>query len=145
MSEPTPSLHSGIVTRHATCGTIADALDYAARGPAGLNFYPGRSTLVEALPDRALRQQAIALARRMLGAAPQPGCWVGPIAESDGDFPRAFVACLYASIVPVLWYRRGVRRRVRGPSWHSRWVSVHGPGLGAREGLPPVVRAKSTT
>jgi fatty-acyl-CoA synthase len=101
MSEPTPSLHPGLVTRCADFGTIAEALDYAAQGPTGLNFYSGTGTLVEALPYRALRQQAIALARRMLGAGLQPGCRVGLIAESDGDFARAFFACQYAGIVPV--------------------------------------------
>jgi fatty-acyl-CoA synthase len=101
MSEPTPSFHLGLSTRHADFGTIADALDYAAQGPTGLNFYSGRGALVEALPYRTLREQAIALARRMLGAGLEPGRRVALVAESDGDFARAFFACQYAALVPV--------------------------------------------
>jgi len=101
MSEPTPSLHPGLATRPADFGTIAEALDYAAQGPTGLNFYCGKGTLVEALPYRTLREQAIGLARRMLGAGLEPGFRVGLVAESDGDFARAFFACQYAGIVPV--------------------------------------------
>ena len=101
MTEPTPSRHPGLVMRYADFGTIAEALDYAALGPTGLNFYSGRGTLLEALPYRVLRQQSVALARRMLGAGLQPGCRVGLVAESDGDFARAFFACQYAGIVPV--------------------------------------------
>ncbi len=101
MSEPTPSLHPGLATRPADFDTIAEALDYAAEGPTGLNFYSGKGALIEALPYRTLRQQAIALARRMLGAGLAPGSRVGLIAESDGDFARAFFACQYAALVPV--------------------------------------------
>lgn len=101
MTEPTPSLHRGLPTRPADFSTIAEALDYAAEGPTGLNFYSGKGTLVEALPYRTLRREAITLARRMLGAGLEPGCRVGLIADSDGDFARAFFACQYASLVPV--------------------------------------------
>ncbi len=87
--------------RPADFGTIAEALDYAAEGLTGLNFYSVKGTLVEALPYRTLRREAMALARRMLGAGLEPGCRVGLIAESDGDFARAFFACQYAAFVPV--------------------------------------------
>lgn len=101
MADPTPSVHPGIATRHADFDTIAEALDYAAHGPTGLNFYSGKGTLVESLPYRTLREQALAFARRMLGAGLKPGCRVGLIAESDGDFARAFFACQYAALIPV--------------------------------------------
>jgi fatty-acyl-CoA synthase len=101
MIEPTPSHHPGQPKRHADFGTIAGALDYAARGPTGLNFYSGKGVLVEALPYRLLREQAIGIARRMLGAGLKPGDRIGLIAESDGDFVRAFFACQYAGLVPV--------------------------------------------
>lgn len=101
MSQPTPSSHPGLATRPADFTTLADALDYAARGPTGLNFYSGKGALLEALPYRNLRQEALALARRMLGAGLRPGCRVGLIAQSDGDFARAFFACQYAALVPA--------------------------------------------
>ena len=87
--------------RYADFGTIAEALDYAAHGDAGFNFYSGKGQLVEALPYRLLREQARALAARMLGAGLKPGDKVALIAESDGDFARAFCACQYAGLVPA--------------------------------------------
>jgi fatty-acyl-CoA synthase len=101
MTEPTPSLHPGLAKRHADFDSIADAVDYAAQGPTGLNFYSGKGELVEALPYRVLREQAIELARRMLGAGLKPGDRIGLVAESDGDFVRAFFACQYAALVPA--------------------------------------------
>jgi fatty-acyl-CoA synthase len=90
-----------LATRYADFGSIAEALDYAAQGPTGLNFYSGKGALVEALPYRVLREQAVGLARRMLGAGLEPGERIGLIAESDGDFVRAFFACQYAGLVPA--------------------------------------------
>ncbi len=101
MTEPTSSYHAGQPTRHADFGTIADALDYAAQCPTGVNFYSGKGALVEVLPYRLLREQAILLARRMLGAGLTPGDRIALIAESDGNFVRAFFACQYAGMVPV--------------------------------------------
>jgi fatty-acyl-CoA synthase len=101
MTEPTPSHHPGLPRRYADFGTLADALDYAASGPTGINFFSGKGQLTEALPYSLLREQALHLARRMLGAGLKPGDRVGLIAESDGDFARAFFACQYACLVPA--------------------------------------------
>jgi fatty-acyl-CoA synthase len=101
MTEPTPSYHPGQPKRYADFDVIAEALDYAAQSPTGLNFYSGKGVLVEALPYLLLREQAIDLACRMLGAGLEPGDRIGLIAESDGDFARAFFACQYAGLVPV--------------------------------------------
>src|SRR5260370_24120801 len=101
MTPPTPSHHPGLPKRHADFGFLAEALDYAAQSPTGLNFYSGKGALIEALPYRLLREQAIDLARRMLGTGLRPGDRIGLIAESDGDFVRAFFACQYAGLVPA--------------------------------------------
>jgi fatty-acyl-CoA synthase len=101
MTEPTPSLHPGFATRHADFSVIAEALDFAARGPTGINFYSGKGILTEVLPYRVLREQAVDLARRMIAAGLEPGDRVGLVAESDGDFVRAFFACQYAALVPA--------------------------------------------
>lgn len=101
MTELSPTGFSGQPIRYADFGTIAEALDYAAQGRAGFNFYSGKGKLVEVLPYRALRAQALALAARLHGAGLQPGDKVALIAESDGDFARAFFACQYAGLVPA--------------------------------------------
>jgi fatty-acyl-CoA synthase len=101
MINPTPTANSGLPKRHADFRTIAEALDYAALGATGINFYDARLVIVEALPYRTLREQALLLARKMLGAGLQPGERVGLIAENDGDFTRAFYACQYAGLIPA--------------------------------------------
>jgi len=101
MTEPTPSLNTNLPIRAADFETMAEALDYAAQGETGFNFYSGKGELVEALPYRVLREQARALAPKLLNAGLQPGDRVGLIAESDGDFLRSFFACQYAGLVPT--------------------------------------------
>ncbi len=101
MPAPIRSCHPGHAKRYADFGTIAEALDYAAQAPTGLSFYSSKAALIEALPYRVLRDDAVALARRMLGAGLTPGDRVALIAESDSDFVRAFFACQYAGLVPA--------------------------------------------
>jgi len=87
--------------RWADFSTLIEALDYAAQGPTGLNFYSLRGELAEALPYADLRRTARELASDLLGRGLQPGDRVGLIAETDGDFVRAFFACQYAGLVPA--------------------------------------------
>ncbi len=92
---------SGRPQRFADFPTLTAALDYAATGATGVNLYSLRGELVEALPYAALRQQALELAARLLAAGAQVGDSVGLIAETDGDFVRAFFACQYAGVIPA--------------------------------------------
>jgi AMP-binding enzyme len=96
---PTSSGLPGL--RLAEFATVPEALDYAATGASGANLFSGRGELVEALPYRDLRDQAIELAHSMLGAGLRPGDRVAMIAETDGDFIRAFCACQYTGLVPA--------------------------------------------
>lgn len=81
--------------------TLNEALDLAAAGSAGMNFHSGKGELQEALGYARLRDEAIDLARRLLATGLSPGERVGLIAETDGDFARAFFACQYAALVPA--------------------------------------------
>jgi len=81
--------------------TITQALDYAAEVDTGVNIYSPRGELVEALPYRVLREDAVRLGRGLLAAGLKPGDRVGLIADTDGDFIRAFFACQYAGLVPA--------------------------------------------
>lgn len=87
--------------RAADFDTLVEALDYAARGDTGFNFYNARGQLYCALPYAQLRDDAIALARRLLGTGAQRGDRVALIAETGPDFVRFFYACQYAGLVPV--------------------------------------------
>src|SRR5258708_5760831 len=101
MTPPTPSHHPGLRKRHADFGCLAEALDYAARSPTGLNFYSGKGALIEALPYRLLREQAIDLARRMLGTGLRPGDRIVFSPKSSAASVRVFSACQYAGLVPA--------------------------------------------
>ena len=100
VTAPTPT-DPGQPRRLADFPALTDALDYAARGNAGINFYTDRGVLAEALPYRDLRRQALDLARRLLALGLGPGERLAVVAESDGDFVRVFCACQYAGLVPA--------------------------------------------
>ena len=100
-SELKPTAAAGCQIRLAEFSTLSEALDYAATGQAGFNFYSGRGELLAALPYRDLRDQAQSLARRMIRAGLQRGDRVAIIAESTADFARTFWACQYAGLIPV--------------------------------------------
>ena len=100
MSGPTPTL-SGLTQRRGTFATLPEALDYAATGETGLNFYSIRGTLTTALPYRVLRDEAVELASRLLELGLRMGERVAIIAETHPDFVRIFCACQYAGLVPA--------------------------------------------
>ena len=100
MSGPTPTL-SGITQRRGTFTTLPEALDYAAAGETGLNFYSIRGTLTTALPYRVLRAEAVELAGRLIELGLRTGERVAIIAETHPDFVRIFCACQYAGLVPA--------------------------------------------
>lgn len=87
--------------RLADFATLLDALDYAATGETGLTLHSMRGDVAEALPYALLREQAQALAGRLLATGMAPGDPVGLMAETDGDFIRAFFACQYAGLIPA--------------------------------------------
>lgn len=97
---PTPT-ENPLPLRHADFTSLADALDYAAQGETGANFYAGNGKLGAVLPYRTLRGQALALARRLAGLDLARGARVAMVAETNPDFLRFFFACQYAGLVPV--------------------------------------------
>lgn len=90
---------SGISLRRADFATLPEALDYAAQGSTGFNYYDGRGELVAALPYRALRAQARELALRLQKFG--RGSRVALVAHTHPDFAVMFYACQYAAMVPV--------------------------------------------
>ena len=101
MNELLPANYSGGVYRPADFATLTEALDYAALGNAGLNFYSGKGDLLQTLRYRDLRKQARSLARRMRSAGLAQGERVAILADTDADFVLAFFACQYAGLVPA--------------------------------------------
>ena len=86
--------------RLADFSSLADALDYAAQGETGFNFYRG-GKLHAVFPYAKLREEAKTLARRLCGLGVERGGRVGLVADTDPNFLIFFFACQYAGLVPV--------------------------------------------
>ncbi len=98
--QPTPTDHE-LPYRIGGFNTLADCLDYAARGRTGMNFYDGRGRLSHLLPYTVLREQAVRVARRFTSLNIARGERVALVASTSPDFVICFFACQYAGLVPV--------------------------------------------
>ena len=87
--------------RSGDFATLTEALDYAAQGETGSNFYTGRGSIYASVSYAELREQAIELAHQLLGLDVQRGDRVALVAETNPDFIRFFYACQYAGLIPV--------------------------------------------
>ncbi len=87
--------------RLADFATLTEALDYAATGATGVSLHSMRGEVAEALSYARLAEEARAIAGRLLAVGLAAGDRVGLIAETDGDFLRAFFACQYAGLTPT--------------------------------------------
>lgn len=95
---PTPT-ESGVPLRSADFSTLTEALDYAATGASGFNYYGGRDHVTATLPYRELRQRALDMSRRL--ARFGRGQRIALVAHTHPDFAVMFYACQYAGLVPV--------------------------------------------
>lgn len=101
MAAATPTLNDRLAPRLGGFATTTGALDYAAQGETGMNFYSPKGELVEMLSYARLRDEARQAAARMIGAGLKPGDRVAIVAETHGDFARLFYGSQYARLVPV--------------------------------------------
>jgi len=92
---------TSISLRPGNFSTLSEALDYAASGNSGSNFYSGRGQLTHALPYRDLQRQSINLAKRLNGLGLPRESRVALVADTTPDFLRFFFACQYAGLIPV--------------------------------------------
>ena len=81
--------------------SLAEALDYAARGSTGYNFHSGRAEHYATLTYSDLRAGALDLACRLSGLGLARGARVAFVADTNPDVIRFFFACQYAGVVPV--------------------------------------------
>jgi fatty-acyl-CoA synthase len=81
--------------------TLSEALDYAAQGHAGYNFYSSRGKLIATLSYDMLRKEAKILAKKINHLGVTRGARVALIANTHPDFVRFFFACQYAGVTPV--------------------------------------------
>lgn len=97
---PTPTQNT-VPLRRADFATLSEALDYAAKGETGANFYAGSGKLSVVLPYSQLRHEALALARRLNSLNLKHGARLAIVAETNAEFLKFFFACQYAGLVPV--------------------------------------------
>ena len=81
--------------------TLVEALEYAAQGDTGFNFYGGKGQLQDVLTYAVLKQKARQAAGRLVALGLERGARVALIADTDADFAIFFFACQYAGMVPV--------------------------------------------
>ena len=98
--EATPTTNN-LSLRAGNFSTLPEALDYAAQGQTGYNFYDGRGKLKAVLSYAKLRDEAQALARRLCSLGLERGARMALVADTHPDFIRFFFACQYAGLIPV--------------------------------------------
>ncbi|WP_095012000.1 fatty acyl-AMP ligase [Tsuneonella mangrovi] len=97
---PTPN-DCSLPRRRSDFATFAEAIDYAAKSEKGLNFHDMRGDLVRAYPYSELREDALAMARRLVASGLSKGDRVALVAETGPEFAALFCGCVYAGIWPV--------------------------------------------
>ena len=97
---PTPT-EDALPRRLADFATLGEALDYAAQGGRGLNFHDARGTLTRPYRYAELRDDALAMARRLIAAGVKPEDRIALIAETSPDFAALFFGVIYAGGWPV--------------------------------------------
>ncbi|PTN12212.1 fatty acyl-AMP ligase [Nitrosomonas aestuarii] len=96
---PTPTRNT-LAQQLAGFDTLTNALEYAAQGITGYNFYDAKGNLRSVLSYNLLRQNARALAQRLSGFNLIRGSRVAIIADTSPEFVELFFACRYAGLVP---------------------------------------------
>ncbi len=100
MVNPTPTRNDSLPFKLERFETLCDALDYAAEGETGVNFYNLRGELSHSARYGVLRDEALVLAHR-LAARFERGSRIAVVAETSPDFLRVFFACQYAGMIPA--------------------------------------------
>ncbi|MFQ5534109.1 MAG: fatty acyl-AMP ligase [Sphingomonadales bacterium] len=101
MLQPTPTVDTRLPRRFSDFDTLVEALDYAAKGSKGFNYYSGRGELVATTTFADIRDVAIKHAKRLIGLGLKKNDRVALLAETGPDFACFFMACQYASLLPV--------------------------------------------
>lgn len=101
MTRSTITTNEDLPLRVGEFETLAEGLDYAARGQTGCNFFSERGVLNRAMTYREIREEALDLAPRLVASGLERGSRVALIAETRPEFFVFFFACQYAGIVPV--------------------------------------------
>ena len=100
MLQPTPT-RDELPRRFADFATLPEAVEYAAKGNRGFNFYSARGQLDRVLTYRELYERSQDFARRLMALGLRRESRVALVADNSADFVIAFVGCQFASVLPV--------------------------------------------
>ena len=97
---PTPT-DDVLQRRYADFATLGEAMDYAAKGARGLNFHDPRGKLARPYPFSEMRDDAVAMAYRLIAHGIEPGDRIALVAETSAEFAALFFGTIYAGAWPV--------------------------------------------
>jgi fatty-acyl-CoA synthase len=102
MTELTPTPNDcPLPRRRADFATLNEAIDYAALSAKGLNFHDARGALERAYLYREMRNDALAMAHRLVAAGIGKDDRVALIAETGPEFAALFCGAVLAGAWPV--------------------------------------------
>ena len=81
--------------------TMTAAIEYAATGQRGFNFYDARGDLTEVLTFKNLMLKAQEIGRKISASSIGKGDRIALIAETSADFLNFFFGCQYAGALPT--------------------------------------------
>lgn len=97
----TPTLNHDLPKIYGDFDSLAAALDYAAKGQTGVNFFSPRTGLDQAYSYGDIRDIAMKQARQLLSLGLKREARIGIIADMNIDFITLFMACQYAGLLAV--------------------------------------------
>jgi fatty-acyl-CoA synthase len=101
MTVETPTLDPSLPRRFSDFDTLVDAIEYAAKGKRGPNFFNAKGDLIESLTWAEVYERAQLIGRKLVGLGFQKGDRIALIAETSANFVCFFVGCQFASVLPV--------------------------------------------
>ncbi|MXO89301.1 fatty acyl-AMP ligase [Pontixanthobacter aquaemixtae] len=97
---PTPN-DCPLPRRRSDFATFTEAVDYAAQSAKGLNFHDMRGQLERVYTYSEMRDDALAMARRLRASGVEKEDRVALIAETCAEFAALFCGVIYAGAWPV--------------------------------------------
>ena len=101
MLEPIATKDPTLPRRLADFSTLLEAIEYAAKGTRGLNFYSPRGELETSITFAEIKDKAQEIGRRFIHFGIEKGSRVALIAETSDEFVCYFIGCQYAGLLPV--------------------------------------------
>lgn len=99
--EVTPTLDPSLERRFSDFDTLIEAIEYAAKGVRGVNFFNARGDVNDSITWKQIRDRAEVIGRKLVGMGFEKGDRIALIAETSANFVCFFVGCQYASVLPV--------------------------------------------